>query len=274
MKVFIRLLDFYINSSIHVALAVCSLFLITHYEFEIPLSKGLLFFVFFGTISGYNFIKYAKIAGLHHRSLTKSLKSIQVFSVIAGLMMFYFAFRLSISSLAAIGGLGILTILYAVPFIYKKSLRNVQGLKIFIVAFVWAALTVILPFIEEGEAFGLDLLITFLQRFIIVLVLVFPFEIRDLPYDALALKTVAQKFGVLNLKRSGYALLIVVLVLELFKETITVPFVLSLFLISFSIGFMLYLSKTSRSKYFTILWVEGIPILWIGLVLLLNYLLI
>ncbi|MFC7356620.1 hypothetical protein ACFQO1_02895 [Jejudonia soesokkakensis] len=270
MKVFLRLLDFYINSSIHVALAVCSLLLLTYIEFKIPLSKSLLFFVFFGTISGYNFIKYAKVAGLHHSSLTNSLKSIQVFSVMAGVLMFYFAFQLSISSLATIGILGILTVLYAVPFLYRKSLRNVQGLKIFIVAFVWAGLTGIVPFIEARETIIIDVLIIFLQRFIVVLVLIFPFEIRDLPYDALILKTVAQKLGVINVKRIGYFLLAVLIGLEFLKEMVHISFLLSLLIISLSIAFVLFKSKTTQSKYFTIFWVEGLPILWLGLVLLLD----
>ena len=80
MKVLRRLFDFYINSSIHVALAVTSLVMVTLYEFELPLDFALVGFLFFGTITGYNFVKYAGVAGLHHRSLAKSLQAIQVFS--------------------------------------------------------------------------------------------------------------------------------------------------------------------------------------------------
>jgi len=54
---FMKLLfDFYINSSIHVALAVLSLSWITLLEFDIPYDKEVLFFIFFASITGQNFI--------------------------------------------------------------------------------------------------------------------------------------------------------------------------------------------------------------------------
>ena len=58
-----RIFEFYINSSIHVALAVLSLVLITVLEFNLKLPNSYWYFVFFGTITGYNFVKYAPIAG-------------------------------------------------------------------------------------------------------------------------------------------------------------------------------------------------------------------
>jgi hypothetical protein len=273
MKVFFRLLDFYINSSIHVALAVCSLVVVTLFEFEIDVSKALLFFVFFGTITGYNFIKYAKIAGLHHRSLARSLKTIQIYSVIAGILMLYSASKLSLNALVAIGILGVCTLLYAMPLLYKKSFRDIAGLKIFMVAFVWASLTVVLPLIEKRVSIGLDQWITFFQRFIIVLVLIFPFEIRDLPYDSPSLRTLAQRLGVTKLVNYGYYLLAGVLVMEVLKAEISVPALLSLTLLNIGIGLMLYHVKTAQSKYFTTFWVEGLPIFWIVVLFLFRNLL-
>ena len=52
-----RLFDFYINSSIHVALAVSSLVYITILEFHLKLDIEIILFVFFATITGYNFVK-------------------------------------------------------------------------------------------------------------------------------------------------------------------------------------------------------------------------
>ena len=93
MKHLKGLFDFYINSSIHVAFAVLSLVFVTEKELELSLDFNFNSFIFLGTITGYNFVKYASVAGLHHRNLTKRLKVIQLFSFVCILILAYFAFK-------------------------------------------------------------------------------------------------------------------------------------------------------------------------------------
>jgi hypothetical protein len=52
MKGLRQLFDFYINSSIHVALAVVSLSWLTLLEFEIPFDECILLFIFFASVTG------------------------------------------------------------------------------------------------------------------------------------------------------------------------------------------------------------------------------
>jgi len=59
MNLFKLVFNFYINSSIHVALAVYALVRITESYFKLPYNENLDYFIFYGTITGYNFIKYA-----------------------------------------------------------------------------------------------------------------------------------------------------------------------------------------------------------------------
>lgn len=61
MKIFRQVLDFYITTSIHVAVAVFSLVQITKIELNIPSNVNLDCFIFFGTISGYIFLKYTEV---------------------------------------------------------------------------------------------------------------------------------------------------------------------------------------------------------------------
>ena len=81
MKPLISLFSFYIKSSIHVALGVTGLVYVTSIEFGVTLPVAFYWVSFLGTITGYNFIKYAEIAGLQHKSLIKSLQNLQVFSL-------------------------------------------------------------------------------------------------------------------------------------------------------------------------------------------------
>jgi hypothetical protein len=78
MRVIKSFLDFYINSSIHVALASFALSWITLIQFDISYDKNILFFIFFASITCYNFVKYFGLVKFHHRGLAQWLKTIQI----------------------------------------------------------------------------------------------------------------------------------------------------------------------------------------------------
>ncbi len=272
MKFLKRVFAFYINASIHVALAVLSLLAITVLEYHLVIPIELWLFVFLGALTGYNFVKYAKVAGLHHRSLTQSLKAIQIFSGICFVFLAFIAFKLSIQTLMITAAFGLATFFYAVPFVRHKNLRNFSGLKIFVVAFVWAGVTVIVPVVASEETISLDILLTFLQRILIVVALILPFEIRDVPYDALNLKTLPQQVGVRNTKLLGLAVLLICLVFEFFKQDSDVAYIVSLLIFSVFMGWFLITSKTDQNRYFASFWVEGLPIIWFLLFVLFEQL--
>ena len=272
MKLLKRVFAFYINASIHVALAVLSLLAITVLEYHLVIPIELWLFVFLGALTGYNFVKYAKVAGLHHRSLTQSLKAIQIFSGICFVFLAFIAFKLSIQTLMITAAFGLATFFYAVPFVRHKNLRNFSGLKIFVVAFVWAGVTVIVPVVASEATISIDILLTFLQRILIVVALILPFEIRDVPYDSLNLKTLPQQVGVRNTKLLGLAVLLICLVFEFFKQDSDVAYIVSLLIFSVFMGWFLITSKTDQNRYFASFWVEGLPIIWFLLFVLFEQL--
>ena len=99
MRILKTLLDFYINSSIHVALSVYALTWITLNEFQIEYDENILYFNFYATITGYNFVKYFGLAKFHHRRLASWLKVIQIFSFICFLALGYYALNLETKTL-------------------------------------------------------------------------------------------------------------------------------------------------------------------------------
>lgn len=275
MKVLKQLLNFYINSSIHVALAVYSLTWITLLEFKVEYDETILYFVFYASITGYNFVKYFGVAKFHHRSLTNWLKAIQIFSFVCFILMCYYAFQLSTKTLLYILGFGIITFLYAIPFLPKRlfldnqhNLRSIGGLKIYLIAFVWTGVTVFLPLINnDNYSIDSDVITTSIQRYIFIVVLMLPFEIRDLRYDSLKLSTVPQKIGVKQTKIIGSLLLVVFFFLELFKDETEINQIFVLLIISIFTLLFLFFSKIEQGKYYSALWVEGLPILWLILLL-------
>ncbi len=271
MQIFKRFFDFYINSSIHVSLAVVAMCWVTYLNLDISVNFKLLGFVFFSSVTGYNFVKYAEIAGLHHRSLAQSLKSIQIFSLVCGVGMVVLAFFMPLEVWVLCGILGFITLLYAVPFFLPTSrsrgnLRSISGIKIYIIALVWTGVTVAIPLVAVSVEYSWDIFILGLQRFLLVLALMIPFEIRDMQVDAKSLKTLPQVRGMKAAKVIGVVWLVAFLMLEFFKDTLDSAILVNNLILVVVLGLCITLSRKrdASSDYFASFWVEGIPILWLG----------
>lgn len=272
MKYLKNAFELYINSSIHVALAVVSFTLVTYFELDIDLDINLILFIFFATITGYNFVKYAGIAKLYHLSLAKNLRLIQIFSFFAFIALVYFAFQLKVDVLIAGGILGILTVFYAIPiFGAGDNLRSLPGLKIFIIAVVWAGSTVILPLVDAGRFLGIDLVVDFIQRLLLVVVLTLPFEIRDLNFDNERLETIPQRLGVRMTKVFGLILLFLIFASELVQSNFNSIEFLVYMIILLITGILLWKARTDQVKYYASFWVEALPILYLGVYLVFRF---
>lgn len=271
-----RILNFYINSSIHVALAVFSIAWITLMDFNISYDANVLYFIFYASITGYNFVKFFGMAKFHHRSLTRWLKLIQVFSFLCFILMCYYGFKLNKNSIIYIGIFAIITFLYAVPFSSRKffldeqnNLRNIAGLKVYVIALVWSGVTVFLPLLNNGYYVNADVMIMGVQRYIFVIILMLPFEIRDLQYDSLKLATIPQKLGVNGTKIMGVLLGVIFVYLDFLRDSIRdKQIMVSFIIVIISMLFVLF-SKKEQGKYYCSFWVEGLPILWLLLYLIL-----
>ncbi len=264
MKMLKVLFDFYINSSIHVALAVYALVRITELYLGLPHNENLNYFIFFGTITGYNFIKYAGIAKLHHKSLTENLKIIQVFSLVCFVLMLFYATRLKLTTLVFFIPLGLVTLLYAIPFLngLTQNLRNVASIKIILIAMIWAITTVLLPVIDAELVLTSNTIFQAIQRMLFVIVLTIPFDIRDLQFDHKNLQTLPQILGVARVKKFGFVLLALTILLEFFI-TPNANFKTVFIIIFFMLLILLQRAKRKQTKYYASFWVEAIPVFWL-----------
>jgi hypothetical protein len=265
-----RFLDFYVNSSIHVALAVLSFCFLTAFELDINLSMKFYVSIFCASVAGYNFVKYFGVAKFHYRSLTTKLKYIQLVSLLSVIVLTYTSFMLRIESQLLLGFLAIITFLYAIPPGIKapNNIRSIGGVKIYVVSVVWVVTSVVLPLLETQQLLVLDHFLMGVQRIFILVVLMLPFEIRDLERDEDALSTIPQKIGVQNTKILGCALLLDSLILEFLKQQSREGCFLALILASLILAVFLLLSHPHRSRYYTALFVESVPIIWVVLTLL------
>ncbi|KAA5533094.1 UbiA prenyltransferase family protein [Paenimyroides baculatum] len=267
-----RFFDWYLHASLHVALATTALVQMTFYFCFLPFNTAITSLVFFGTVFSYNFIKYAQVIA-KKKELTLFLKSILALSVISFVIAVISFFFLNLKAQLLTVFFGLLCVLYVIPLAKSKTnLRNYAGIKIYIVSLCWAGVTTLLPIVNADQSIENDILFKFLQRFILTLILILIFEINDLKYDDIRLKTVPQTIGVLKTKYLIGLLLIPFYFLEFLKVNYYGnQWIINLILVCV-IALFTYYANPNRSKYYTLFWVESIPVLWYLLIILFNFL--
>lgn len=255
MKIFRRLVDFYIDGSIHVAFEVFCLLQITAISNHLEFIKYFPYCVFFGTVLGYNFLKYFEVfsKGFFRSNKYYAIIIVSILSGIGFLFSFYLL-NYSIQKLILISGF--LVLMY--PF-----LRKYGWLKLFLVSFVVTFITVYIPF-QTANELSSDLYVCLIQRFLILTSLLIPFEIMDSKTDYKTLNTLPQLFGIRSAKLFGILLVIPFIILEflkLYPSYLVLPIgIITVLFIDFT--------EFKRKKYYTSFWVESVPILWWILLLL------
>ena len=235
----------------------------TQHMFHIPYEETIANFAFFGTVVGYNFVKYDALARAKKAQMRTELKLIALFSLCSLALVGYYFFLLErITQITAIAFLSI-TLLYTLPFFpNRKNARNWVGVKIYIVALCWAGVTIGLPLLNAEVAITSDFFLKCIQRFILIFVLVLVFEIIDMSNDDPYLQTVPQKIGAKMTKKLGITLMILFYFLEFMKSNFDVKQLIVNFVLVVLVSLSLLFVNEERSKYYTSFWVESIPILW------------
>lgn len=261
MKLLKQIFDFYLNSSIHVALSCYALVRVTFHVFHTQYDEPMALFVFFGTIVGYNFVKYDALVRVKRKPVGIQLKIIAVLSFVSVILVGYYFFHLNrITQIVSVGIFAI-TALYTLPFFpNRRNARNWAGVKIYIVALCWVGATLVLPIINAEVPFTVNFFVKCIQRFILVFVLILVFEILDLANDDPHLKTVPQTIGVKRTKILGFSLLVPFWIVGILTFTLH-ELIINLIMVIMLMLFILF-ANPNQSKYYTSFWVESVPILW------------
>jgi len=240
---------FYIQASLHVALAIYSLVRVTELSLQLTPKFSIANVVFFGTIVGYNFLKYFESFQQGNFDINKNryLVGLTFLSLIASI--FYF---LQLNNATQIYFLKIGLIVAIYPF-----LRKFGFWKLFLVSFCVTAITAYVPVIFH-VLISNDIKIVIMQRFLIVISLMIPFEILDSQTDDNLMKTLPQRFGIFKTKVFGIILLFPFILLEFCKEKIEI----STFAVAIITAIFIGCTTLKRDKYYTSFWVESVPILW------------
>lgn len=166
--------------------------------------------------------------------------------------------------------LGVLSVGYTVPIIHKKKrvapLRSVPLLKVFLIAYVWAAVTTLFPLMDAGrELWEAGVLQLFLRRFLFIGALALLFDIRDYSYDKhKKTLTFPGLLGIRNTKLLSLSLLLLYMLLALKNESGTL--LLALFLSAVAAAAIVVFSSEERPRIYYALLADGAMLVHAGLV--------
>ena len=242
-------MDFYIQSSLHVGLAVLALLHCTVLQRQVKVQLSVSLAVFCGTVLGYNFLKYAEFVYLG-KGKSSWHWAIGFCTVLAAVCFVLALFQLSAEQQLVFLSSGLLVLGY--PLV-----RRYGWLKLFFVSAAVTYITVFIPLVLEKQ-FDHELVFLSVQRFFLLSSLLIPFEIWDSANDPLFLHTLPQRLGIPKTKILGYGLLIPFLILIAWQSNRQGSSLVVALLTALSI----YFTTVKRSMYYTSFWVESVPIVW------------
>lgn len=191
-------------------------------------------------------------------------RPLSILSILAAILCVFYFFQLKKDSRILLIGMSILSLGYVLPILGKgRRLRDVGLLKIFLIAFVWSVVTVILPFLEinNHSKNGFLLSLMCLERMSFIFSLCISFDIRDMDWDSRTnVRTIPLSIGVEKAKIIGYVALIISLstaYLLMNKGNYSKIQFLELVIVYLLTAFMLFKTDKNRSDYFFYGLVDG-----------------
>lgn len=282
-------LDCLLFSNIFIALCAVSQGLVTYQLLDAKPEKHVLGLLFCSTLALYNFsILLSKPARperspfrrvrwiFSHYRLMITLTMISVFSI---LPLIYF---LNTSSKILLISLALVSVAYSLPIftIHDKhfGLRNIPGVKLFLIAAVWSLSCVLLPILElessiEASVTMNDSILLIAKRFLFIAAITVPFDIRDLFQDKTnELKTIPVILGERKALLICQGLLVIYLVLLfLFTKSIDGNF-LGLMLTIILSGWLIFKSKWQKNEYYYFFYLDGTMIVQFLILFFCGYL--
>ena len=153
----------------------------------------------------------------------------------------------------------------------KRRLRDFDQIKIYLIAGVWAFVTVFLPFLNSGQELNLAIILMILERGLFIFAITLPFDIRDLNVDNHGdVKTIPAVIGIEKTKKLGYGILVLCLALALcnyYLGLYDLKILIGLSISYLTSAWLISFSSTERHDYFYSALMDGTMIIQFLIVL-------
>jgi len=260
--------QWYIRGSIHVSLCLLALvgFSSAIFDAEVPVVYYLA--LFFGSVAGYNAIKYGPQSGRYWHLVGGERRFVIVLSALSFGVGIYYLMQLPPGVWLLFILAGLITALYAVPLIPGGvNLRSYGVLKVLLVALVWTILSVWSPLWGLNQVANWDVGVESFQRILWVFLLMLPFEIRDLKTDPPQMKSIPQRFGLRATRSIAWGIAVLFALATGMKDTMAAGEYEVKTVVALLMGLSITFAGEKQHRYYAAFWVEGIPLLALALLL-------
>lgn len=280
-------LDFLLFSNIFIAFCAVAQGLVTYHLLHAKPEKHVLGILFASTLALYNFSILLSKPAEPDRSPFRRVRwvfshyrliiTITIIVVLAIIPLFLF---LSATSKILLVFLAIISITYNLPIfsIHDKrfGLRNIPGIKLFLISLVWSLSVVLLPILElENNTIlvtSRESILLTAKRFLFIAAITIPFDIRDLFQDKSSdLKTIPVLLG----EKTAYLFCQVLLMayaamLFLYTDRLNIDF-FALALTAALTGWLIFKSDWKKNEYYYFFYLDGVMILQYVLLFFFNF---
>jgi 4-hydroxybenzoate polyprenyltransferase len=287
-KILQSIVDFLLFSNVFMALCAVAQGLVTFYLIGSKPIPAVLFLLFTSTLGIYNFsIFIGKPKQLDKTATTREkwyfthsrlMITLAIVSIMSLAPLF---FLVTMESKILLIFLAVISFCYGLPLFTlgdkKFGLRNIPGLKQFLITLVWTMSSVLLPVMESLHAhlstISLrDVTILLAKRFLFIGALTMPFDIRDIFHDySVGLKTIPVIYG----EKKAYLFCQIVLIgyvvlLFLFRNNGFNNDFFALTITAVLAGWLIFHSTIEKNDYYYFFYVDGVLILQYLMLLLFN----
>lgn len=241
--------------------------------------------IFFGTFLAYNIHQLYGLIRKRHKILTGYTKWVHehkifflllVLLALTGLTGCWLFVKAEVQGMLVL--IAVISVLYALPFIridgQRKSLRELPGVKIFLIVTVWSAATVVAPSIQLNiSVFTIPVMLVLVERIVFLFALAMLFDVRDVETDKRTnLATIPVLYGREKTYLGANLFLILFLAIGLVHYAGNLAFVVPAFLISAAITFVFMNYKRNNTmSYFQYRILDGTLLLQPVLVFIFKY---
>jgi 4-hydroxybenzoate polyprenyltransferase len=271
--------DFLLFSNVFMSLCAVAQGLLTFYLIGSKPIYPVLGLLFTSTLGIYNFSiliskpKHPEKSSYRRiRWFFSHYRLMVTFTIVSLLSLIPLFFLISTGSKILLIFLAVLSFCYSLPLFtvgeQKFGLRNIPGLKLFMITLVWTMSCVLLPILESQAAHLAtismrDTTILIAKRFLFICALAIPFDIRDLFEDKqLGLKTIPVAWGEKNAYLFCQVLLAgYIILLFLFRNN---GFTTDFWALTLSVvltGWLIFKSKWEKNEYYYFFYMDGVLIL-------------
>ena len=217
-----KLTNFYIYSSIHIAIgAALSVILCYAALSHIPNSDYPLF-VFSATLFLYNIhriVGIKKVEQFEKEGRFAVIKKFRIhlilYALIGGLASAYFYASLPFNVKLLLILAGGISMLYVLPlFNNNRRLRDFDLIKIYLIVFNWTLIIGIIPYIEVMKSFDANGLLYAAEKAFFIFAITIPFDIRDIKVDSFnGVQTIPRKIGLKRSYNLSYILIFIAILM-------------------------------------------------------------